>query len=76
MFWSTLGATLATAGGLPGGHLAYSFGVGVDTNAFETGPDEWTAVRGNVPTEELVARTVEGARVMVATNEEGRFCLG
>ena len=75
VFWSTLGATFATAGGFLGGHLAYSLGVGVDTNAFETGPDEWTAVRGNVPTEELVARTVEGVRVMVATNEEGRFAL-
>jgi nitrite reductase/ring-hydroxylating ferredoxin subunit len=32
------------AGGWLGGHLAYSLGVGVDTNAFETGPSEWTAV--------------------------------
>lgn len=75
VFWSMLGATFATAGGFLGGHLAYSLGVGVDTNAFETGPDEWTAARGNVPTEELVARTVDGVRVMVATNEEGRFAL-
>lgn len=75
VFWSMLGATLATAGGFLGGHLAYSLGVGVDTNAFETGPNEWTAVRGNVPTEELVARTVDGVRVMVATNETGRFAL-
>ena len=75
VFWSTLGATFATAGGFLGGHLAYSLGVGVDTNAFETGPEEWTAVRGNVPTEGLVARTVEGVRVMVATNEGGRFAL-
>ncbi len=75
VFWSMLGATFATAGGFLGGHLAYSLGVGVDTNAFDTGPDEWTAVRGNVPTEELVARTVEGVRVMVATNQEGRFAL-
>jgi nitrite reductase/ring-hydroxylating ferredoxin subunit/uncharacterized membrane protein len=73
--WSMLGATLATAGGYLGGHLAYALGVGVDTNAFEVGSDEWTAVRGNVPTEPLVARTVEGVRVMVATNEEGRFAL-
>lgn len=73
--WSTLGATLATAGGFLGGHLAYALGVGVDTNAFEVGPEEWTAVRGNVPTEALVARTVDGVRVMVATNETGRFAL-
>jgi nitrite reductase/ring-hydroxylating ferredoxin subunit/uncharacterized membrane protein len=75
VFWSTLGTTLATAGGFLGGHLAYALGVGVDTNAFEVGPNEWTAVRGKVPTENLVARTVEGVRVMVATNEEGRFAL-
>ena len=75
VFWSMLGATLATTGGFLGGHLAYALGVGVDTNAFDSGPDEWTAVRGGVPTEDLVARTVEGVRVMVATNEEGRFAL-
>lgn len=75
IFWSMAGTTLATAGGYLGGHLAYSLGVGVDTNAFESGPAEWTAVRGHVPEEELVARTVEGVRVMVATNEEGRFAL-
>jgi nitrite reductase/ring-hydroxylating ferredoxin subunit/uncharacterized membrane protein len=75
VFWSMLGATLATVGGLLGGHLAYSLGVGVDTNAFESGPDKWTAVRGSVPAETLVARTVEDVRVMVATNEEGRFAL-
>ena len=73
--WSTLGAIMATVGGFLGGHLAYSLGVGVDTNAFDTGPEEWTAARGNVPTEALTSRTVEGVRVMVATNEEGRFAL-
>jgi nitrite reductase/ring-hydroxylating ferredoxin subunit/uncharacterized membrane protein len=74
-FWSMLGVTLAGGGGFLGGHLAYALGVGVDTNAFENGPDEWTTVRGSVPTEDLVARTVQGIRVMVATNEEGRFAL-
>ena len=75
VFWSMAGATVATVGGFLGGHLAYSLGVGVDTNAFETGPDEWTAVRGNVPTEPLVSRTVGGVRVMVADTAEGRFAL-
>ena len=74
-FWSTLGAIMATVGGFLGGHLAYSLGVGVDTNAFDAGPEEWTAARGNVPTETLTSRTVEGVRVMVATNEKGRFAL-
>lgn len=75
VLWSMLGATFATAGGFLGGHLAYSLGVGVDTNAFHSGPNEWTAVRGSVPTEGLVARTVEGVRVMVAQNQKGRFAL-
>jgi uncharacterized membrane protein len=38
------GAALATSAGWLGGHLAYGLGVGVDTNAFEAGPTEWTAV--------------------------------
>lgn len=75
VFWSTLGATFAAAGGFLGGHLAYALGVGVDTNAFQTGPDEWTAARGSVPTEPLVGRTVDGVRIMVATTDEGRFAL-
>ncbi|HEX3947120.1 MAG TPA: DUF2231 domain-containing protein, partial [Acidimicrobiales bacterium] len=37
------GLAMAAAGWL-GGHLAYSMGVGVDTNAFEGGPTEWTDV--------------------------------
>lgn len=41
--------------GYLGGHLAYNQGVGVDTTAFQAGPQEWTAVaaedelRENVP---------------------------
>ena len=38
------GAALATAAGWLGGHLAYTIGVGVDTNAFDGGPTEWTRV--------------------------------
>jgi nitrite reductase/ring-hydroxylating ferredoxin subunit/uncharacterized membrane protein len=75
IFWSTSGGVLATAGGFLGGHLAYSLGVGVDTNAFDTGPAEWTAARGNVPNEDLAARTLDGVRVVVAQTEKGRFAL-
>lgn len=39
-----VGAGLASAAGWLGGHLAYSLGVGVDTNAFSSGPSEWTAL--------------------------------
>jgi nitrite reductase/ring-hydroxylating ferredoxin subunit/uncharacterized membrane protein len=37
------GAALGLGGWL-GGHLAYALGVGVDTNAFEGGPAEWSSV--------------------------------
>ena len=40
-----VGAAVATAAGWLGGHLAYALGVGVDTNAFYGGPDEWTKVK-------------------------------
>lgn len=75
LVWSTIGIALVSAGGYLGGHLAYALGVGVDTNAFSSGPDDWTAVRGNVPMEGLGARTVDGVRVMVAQTEAGRFAL-
>ncbi len=45
--WALTGATVATVGGWLGGHLAYTLGVGVDTNAFDAGPPEWTAVVGD-----------------------------
>src|SRR5438270_8923943 len=38
------GGGLMATGGWLGGHLTYALGVGVDTTAFESGPDEWTAV--------------------------------
>jgi len=36
------GATMATLGGLLGGHLMGALGVGVDTTAFEDEPTDWT----------------------------------
>lgn len=38
------GAAVLGAAGYLGGHLAYSLGVGTDTNAFQTGPQDWQAV--------------------------------
>ncbi|MCW2621928.1 MAG: Rieske (2Fe-2S) iron-sulfur domain protein [Frankiales bacterium] len=38
------GSALLGVGGWLGGHLAYALGVGVDTTAFEAGPQEWTDV--------------------------------
>jgi nitrite reductase/ring-hydroxylating ferredoxin subunit/uncharacterized membrane protein/anti-sigma regulatory factor (Ser/Thr protein kinase) len=36
------GAAAATAGGFLGGHLLQALGVGVDHNAFDDGPRDWT----------------------------------
>jgi nitrite reductase/ring-hydroxylating ferredoxin subunit/uncharacterized membrane protein len=38
------GAATLTATGYLGGHLTYAYGIGVDTNAFDTGPLDWTRV--------------------------------
>ncbi len=38
------GAAVVAAAGYLGGHLSYALGVGVDTNAFQTGPTDWQAV--------------------------------
>ncbi len=38
------GAATLSATGYLGGQLSYGYGVGVDTNAFDTGPKEWTRV--------------------------------
>jgi nitrite reductase/ring-hydroxylating ferredoxin subunit/uncharacterized membrane protein len=41
---SLAGMSLLGAGGWLGGHLSYAQGVGVDTTAFDSGPEEWTSV--------------------------------
>ncbi|HEX4216801.1 MAG TPA: DUF2231 domain-containing protein, partial [Acidimicrobiales bacterium] len=63
--WSWLGATVATGAGWLGGHLAYNMGVGVDTNAFEVGPADWSKVSGEVDGNGGVSGvTVDGVRVV------------
>lgn len=70
------GAALATVGGWLGGHLAYSLGVGVDTNAFQTGPGSWTPldVRPDQLTSGPVRAEVDGVALLVAS-ERGRLCV-
>jgi nitrite reductase/ring-hydroxylating ferredoxin subunit/uncharacterized membrane protein len=41
---STLGATVMTAAGFLGGHLAYRRGIGVDQTVFEPTLEDWTVV--------------------------------
>lgn len=67
--WALAGAAFATVGGWLGGHLAYGLGVGVDTNAFETGPADWTSV-GAAPAEgEIRCVVADGVRVVVLRHE-------
>jgi nitrite reductase/ring-hydroxylating ferredoxin subunit/uncharacterized membrane protein len=61
------GAVVATTAGWLGGHLAYGLGVGVDTNSFEGGPTEWSAVDEDKPGQRpLTGGVVSGVGVVVA----------
>ena len=63
--WSLLGATVATGAGWLGGHLAYNMGVGVDADAFEIGPANWTEVSGKIdPNGGVSGGIVDGVRVV------------
>ncbi len=76
--WSLLGATVATGAGWLGGHLAYNMGVGVDTNAFEVGPADWTKVSGKIdPNGGVSGGIVDGVRVVaVQTGGTARVLAG
>ena len=75
--WSLVGATAAAAGGWLGGHLAYSLGVGVDTNAFDAGPQQWTRVEGEIPvggpTEGAALQADAGGTAVLLTRDDGRI---
>lgn len=65
-------ACLGAAGYL-GGHLAYRRGVGVNTTAFEAGPEEWTAVAdiADVPLDQPTAVVSEDVVLMVLRRDSG-----
>jgi nitrite reductase/ring-hydroxylating ferredoxin subunit/uncharacterized membrane protein len=70
--WSLAGTAALTVGGWLGGHLAYTYGVGVDTNAFETGPQEWTPATGKIPSDGSLGEVVaDGVRIVVTRTEQG-----
>jgi len=74
--WALAGATAATVGGWLGGHLAYSLGVGVDTNAFATGPTAWTPVVGKLADDRSLGRvTADGVPIVVARTGRGLHAL-
>lgn len=68
--WSLAGVAAVTVGGWLGGHLAYSYGVGVDTNAFETGPQQWDPVVGVPPPDGSLGKvTADGVRLVVSRTD-------
>jgi nitrite reductase/ring-hydroxylating ferredoxin subunit/uncharacterized membrane protein len=63
---SAVGATALSAGGWLGGHLAYAQGVGVDTNAFQTGPTDWNDIGpADAVTERLQRFDVDGVPLLL-----------
>lgn len=68
------GAGLASGAGWLGGHLTYGLGVGVDTNAFHTGPAEWTAL-GVVPRPGVALLAAPGGERLAVTELDGRACV-
>lgn len=77
VLWALLGAAAASAGGWLGGHLAYAIGVGVDTNAFSGGPQEWTRLQGDVPEagppEGSAVKANAGGIPVLVVRSEGRI---
>jgi nitrite reductase/ring-hydroxylating ferredoxin subunit/uncharacterized membrane protein len=65
------GGLLATVAGWLGGHLAYALGVGVDTNAFDGGPSEWTSLVVDSPVGEEGLASAQADGVALVTVREG-----
>jgi nitrite reductase/ring-hydroxylating ferredoxin subunit/uncharacterized membrane protein len=74
---AVVGAGVASAGGWLGGHLAYAMGVGVDTNAFDAGPLDWTHLDVEVPEGQQPVRTAVGPTpLLVVRQPEGVKVIG
>ncbi|MDQ6617179.1 MAG: Rieske 2Fe-2S domain-containing protein [Actinomycetota bacterium] len=61
------GMAVATGAGYLGGHLIYAQGVGVDTNSFHSGPQEWETVAAvdDLPGKGGVAVTAAKSRLLL-----------
>jgi nitrite reductase/ring-hydroxylating ferredoxin subunit/uncharacterized membrane protein len=64
---SLAGLAVVSFAGWLGGHLSFAMGVGVDTNAFETGPADWAATTPGTPSATLHREDVDGVRLAVTT---------
>jgi nitrite reductase/ring-hydroxylating ferredoxin subunit/uncharacterized membrane protein len=68
-----LGATAATAAAHLGGHLVYRFGLGVDQNAFTTGPSDWEAAERKTSARGTRAYLVAGASEVLASRHDRQW---
>jgi nitrite reductase/ring-hydroxylating ferredoxin subunit len=68
---SFTGMVMVSFSGWLGGHLSYAMGVGVDTNAFHTGPDRWTPTTSDHPAHLLSCHDADGARLVVTKLADG-----
>ena len=66
--YALAGAGALAVTGYLGGHLSYALGVGVDTTAFEAGPEEWTDVAADDEIAEGTSKQVrvDGVSILVA----------
>lgn len=65
------GGVVMTCAGYLGGHLAYALGVGIDTNAFQTGPKAWQAVGSEAELEDGHPHAVSAAGVSLLILKQG-----
>ena len=63
-------ATISASGWL-GGHLSYAMGVGVDTNAFASGPDDWATAQPTLDEISGGMRSWAVGGVQVVTIDDG-----
>ncbi|OHV34153.1 MULTISPECIES: Rieske (2Fe-2S) protein [Pseudofrankia] len=71
--WTLAGAGALGAASWLGGHLAFALGVGVDTTAFQAGPEDWADATAAVDvSDELVQVTVAGVPLLLTRLDDGR----
>lgn len=71
------GGAFMLAGGFLGGHLSFAEGTGVNRNAFEAPPEDWTdvAAESDLPDGELRCFEVDGVNVFVVRQGGELFAL-
>jgi len=64
---SLVGSAVVGSAGYLGGHLAYRRGVGVNTTAFQSGPEEWTdvALREDLEVDEPIAVSADDVSILL-----------